>query len=308
MSAGTSDRSYSRMFRIDDSPIVEVDTIRRGPLALTHLRCEHPNHGKTAPYAAEATYMVSLQLRQLPSHPLRCNGRRVPLEAYAENTLTIYDLREQWRAELLDPFEVVHLHIPQYALTTLHEDCGSRKAAILSCAPTNGKVDGTLRHLVEAMRPALAGITVPRLFSEHVMLAMCEHVAMRYGGLHPHASIARGSLAPWQQRRAREYLLDHMARDVSLEEVAKACNLSVSHFARAFRRAIGTTPHQWLTARRLEMASRLLCGGMSLADVATECGFSDQSHFTRVFSRGFGVPPGQWRKMHIGVDGMDRTE
>jgi len=41
---------------------------------------------------------------------------------------------------------------------------------------------------------------------------------------------------------------------------------------------------------------KLRDGGLSLTDVAAECGFTDQSHFTREFRRAFGVSPGAWRR------------
>lgn len=299
MPARSTERSYSRMFRMAELPIVTVDTVQRGPLALTHLRCSHANHGRTAPYAPEATYMVSIQLQPLPPHTLLCNDRRVPLEGYAENTVTIYDLREQWQADMIDPFEVFHFHIPHQALAALHEDHGSCRLPTLACGPDRGKQDPILRNLAEGMRPTLRGAPTSRLFSEHVLLAMSEHVAMLYGGLHPHATLVRGGLSPAQERRAREYLLAHLAQNVSLADVARTCNLSVSHFVRAFRRTTGHTPHQWLTIKRVEEASQLLCRDFSLADVALECGFADQSHLSRAFTKHFGVPPGRWRRTRM---------
>jgi AraC-like DNA-binding protein len=41
----------------------------------------------------------------------------------------------------------------------------------------------------------------------------------------------------------------------------------------------------------------------SLAEVATECGFADQSHFTRVFTNHEGSSPGKWRRRHADASG-----
>jgi AraC-like DNA-binding protein len=84
----------------------------------------------------------------------------------------------------------------------------------------------------------------------------------------------------------------------SLSRVAQACGLSVSHFSRAFKRCTGMSPHRWSLTRRLERAKRLLMKAhFSLADVAFECGFCEQSHLTHAFSREFGLSPGAWRKI-----------
>ncbi|WP_354120182.1 AraC family transcriptional regulator [Bradyrhizobium sp. LA6.12] len=47
---------------------------------------------------------------------------------------------------------------------------------------------------------------------------------------------------------------------------------------------------------RHAIQKKLRDDGLSLSDVATECGFSDQSHFTRVLRRAVGVSPGAWRR------------
>jgi AraC family transcriptional regulator len=93
-----------------------------------------------------------------------------------------------------------------------------------------------------------------------------------------------------------------LAHRVSLEKVAGACNLSVSQFGRTFKKATGMTPHRWLVQRRLERAKDLLLRStMSLAEIALDCGFSEQSHFTRTFSHLVGTSPGRWRRQRRGL-------
>jgi AraC-like DNA-binding protein len=112
--------------------------------------------------------------------------------------------------------------------------------------------------------------------------------------------VAPGSgLAPWQLRRAKDMLLAELSENVSLDCVAGACKLSVSHFARAFKASTGVPPHQWLVTARLEKAKGLLTNSPTpLVDVAGICGFADQSHFSRVFARVMGSSPGAWRREH----------
>jgi len=76
---------------------------------------------------------------------------------------------------------------------------------------------------------------------------------------------------------------------------------AVSRFVRAFREATGLPPHRWLRAFRVERAKELmLSGSLSLAQIAYECGFSDQSHFTRVFSQSVRMTPAAWRRARCG--------
>jgi AraC family transcriptional regulator len=82
-----------------------------------------------------------------------------------------------------------------------------------------------------------------------------------------------------------------------LRHLAKVAGLSLAHFARSFKATMGLTPHHFVIARRLDRAVELLSvSSESLADIATLCGFSDQSHFCRVFKRALGLSPGTWRR------------
>jgi AraC family transcriptional regulator len=67
--------------------------------------------------------------------------------------------------------------------------------------------------------------------------------------------------------------------------------------ARAFRRAYGESPGGYVRRERVRAAcERLATGEVSLAALAAELGFSDQSPFTRVFRSQVGVTPGAWQR------------
>jgi len=119
-----------------------------------------------------------------------------------------------------------------------------------------------------------------------------------YGGSAAAPLLVRGGLAPWQVRRAKEMLMANLDGELTLEELARECELSRSHFARAFRKTTGRPPHRWLVAQRVERAKdMLLNSASSLAGIAAACGFSDQSHFNKVFSAAVGTSPGEWRRL-----------
>ncbi|BAI72501.1 hypothetical protein AZL_018630 [Azospirillum sp. B510] len=119
-------------------------------------------------------------------------------------------------------------------------------------------------------------------------------LALRHGDL---TARPRGpGHEPAAVRRARAYLDAHLDCPVELADLAAAAGLSRFHLLRVFRAAVGTTPHGYLTDRRVVQAKRLLAGPLPLAEVALACGFCDQAHFNRVFKGRVGVSPGQYRR------------
>jgi AraC family transcriptional regulator len=101
---------------------------------------------------------------------------------------------------------------------------------------------------------------------------------------------------PRAVRRAIEYMQANLAESVRLEDIAGAAGLSVFHFSRTFRHATGLAPHRYLIeARIVRVKTLLLESGESLASIAEEAGFSDQSHMSKVFRRLAGMTPKQFR-------------
>ena len=91
-----------------------------------------------------------------------------------------------------------------------------------------------------------------------------------------------------------------LGEQISLRELANECRLLVSHFATAFRRTTGESPHRWLMKRRVEAAKEMLLSSeLPLSAIALDCGFADQSHLTRVFTVMVGAPPGVWRRARM---------
>jgi len=139
------------------------------------------------------------------------------------------------------------------------------------------------------------------LFTDGWAMQALAYVARTSRTREPDRTRSQSGLAPWQLRRAKQMFCADLSQNLSLQRVAEACKLSVSHFARAFRASTGVAPHQWLMTARIEMASGLLkLSPTPLVEVAGQCGFADQSHFSRVFARLMGTSPGVWRREHQG--------
>lgn len=119
----------------------------------------------------------------------------------------------------------------------------------------------------------------------------------------PARAPCRGGLSRPALRRVLEFMDRNLERDLSLRALAEICELSVDHFARAFRESTGAPPHRYLVRRRLARARQLLeQTNRPIADIAQTLGFADQSHLTNVFRRHFGATPARTRTLSEPVD------
>jgi AraC-like DNA-binding protein len=96
--------------------------------------------------------------------------------------------------------------------------------------------------------------------------------------------------------RLRDLLDARVADGVTLDEAATLLGAHPSHLVRAFTRELGMPPHRYLTARRVDLARRLLLDGRRPAEVAAAAGFYDQAHLTRHFRRVLGTSPARYAR------------
>lgn len=98
---------------------------------------------------------------------------------------------------------------------------------------------------------------------------------------------------------------EHLSETVSISDVARVCRLSLSYFVRAFANTVGAAPYDWFLGQRIVLAQELLAHtSPSLAEIALECGFVDQSHFTNTFVRRVGMTPLRWRRHALRVQAL----
>jgi AraC-like DNA-binding protein len=99
--------------------------------------------------------------------------------------------------------------------------------------------------------------------------------------------------------RATTYLEEHLREELDRETVAKAVGISPSHLSRLLREKKGRTFTDLLNQYRIERASSLLIRtSHTLAEIAGESGFCDQSYFSKVFRRYKSQTPARYRETH----------
>ena len=101
-----------------------------------------------------------------------------------------------------------------------------------------------------------------------------------------------GALDVRRLHRVLDFVEAHLTMELTLSWLAETACLSTYHFARAFKAATGLAPHQYVTARRLELARlRIQTTSESIEAIAQDVGYSNISHFRRQFRARIGSLP-----------------
>jgi AraC-like DNA-binding protein len=148
------------------------------------------------------------------------------------------------------------------------------------------------RSIVDLVRLIASG-TGDRIEEEQALFRIAAGVAQHAGRFDPGGNTRN---ADSLLVRAKDYIDSHAGRDLSLDDISRAANLSKFHFLRLFRRQFGITPHKYVLSCRVNAARAALEAGEPLDDVVYRYRFADLSHFNRRFKRIYGMTPRQYQR------------
>jgi AraC family transcriptional regulator len=136
------------------------------------------------------------------------------------------------------------------------------------------------------------------LYIDTIAQMMAVHLARTHSSRsRPVRILPAKPLAGWKMRRVIEFIEDNLDGDLSLQAMAAEVDISPLYLARAFKAAVGQSPHQYVLLRRIERAKELLRNtDLPVVDVALSSGFSSQSHLSHWFIRQVGVSPAVYRR------------
>jgi len=95
-----------------------------------------------------------------------------------------------------------------------------------------------------------------------------------------------------------EYIHLNLRKKINLTELAAVAHVSKYYFIKCFKRELGLTPYEYLLQEKIKYAQVQILHMKSLAIVASELDFSDQSHFCNTFKKYTGVTPADYLKNH----------
>ncbi len=162
-----------------------------------------------------------------------------------------------------------------------------------------------LLHAVEGLSERrVASLRVPslghRLVAELAATDAAAPLALHAAALELLATVGRAPEGPkpsaWLDEVA-DHLHDRLFERVTLDELAAVAGVHRAHLVRAFRERFGVSVGAYVRRERVQWAARALRStDTSIAEIALQAGFADQSHFTHTFVKHVGVPPGRYRR------------
>ncbi|MDE7360114.1 MAG: AraC family transcriptional regulator, partial [Lachnospiraceae bacterium] len=97
---------------------------------------------------------------------------------------------------------------------------------------------------------------------------------------------------------AKAYIQNHYSRDISLDEVSQAVNISPYYFSKIFKEDVGEGFVEYLTKIRMDKAKELLTTTeCSMKEICSMVGYADPNYFSRSFKKNVGVTPTEYKQL-----------
>lgn len=193
-----------------------------------------------------------------------------------------------------EPSEMWEFHPDPSFVQRVASELGASRPITLP--DIDGRPDAVIWSIATWFRSRLArGRPVDDLDASERLRALVAHAVHLYGGASFRKQRA-GMLDARRLTRVVEYVDAHLSDRFTLEQLAEAAALSPFHFARCLRATLHLTPHQFVTARRMERGrALLLTTRLSTGEVASRVGYANVAHFREQFVAAFGLRPFELR-------------
>jgi AraC family transcriptional regulator len=212
--------------------------------------------------------------------------------------LTPAGMREDFKHVEGDIDALLHIHLAPPAFAALAQRA-SRSADAMAIRYDAGFRDPLIEciatEIVNELRfeTSCGDLLVETLAQALAVRLLNNFSSIGAGSVH-RAERANG-LDARRLQRVIDYIDANLQSEITIDALASAASLSRFHFSRMFKAATGHSPSRFIGHRRLELAKTQLVRGVSIAQVAFDCGFSSESNFARSFRRATGSPPGRYR-------------
>jgi len=158
--------------------------------------------------------------------------------------------------------------------------------------------DAQIEHIAWAAKAEMdRGYPCGRLYLDSLGTALAAQLVRNYSTLPRLTGYSSHGLSGPKLKQVLAFIEENLGDDLSLDSIASAAGLSVSHCKALFRQTMGMPLHQYVIRRRVERAVALLREDkLSISQIALETGFSHQSHLALHTRRILGMSPKALRR------------
>jgi AraC family transcriptional regulator len=209
---------------------------------------------------------------------------------------------QQGFIDISDPVPgILHIYLPPNRFSPDSLGIDVDPSVIASLRYESSFQDPLLAEIAFAILSELQTQTsAGRLLAETLASTLAARLVQNHAGPSLPEAGSRTQREGLDQRRlvrVLDYIEANLEGDLTLDRLASIACLSQFHFARAFKAAVGRSPHRYVSARRLERAKELLSDAdRPLIDIALTLKFSCHANFTRAFRQATGQTPAQFRR------------
>jgi AraC family transcriptional regulator len=258
-------------------------------LSILHvgsLACETPKHK-----SIQHTVIVHLK-------PEKKSERRLDGKLQVENP-QIGDVAvvpagvNHWHMMRQDSEGIMFNIEPSFLVSIARENVKDNIELIPTFAKPDAFIYGTALALKQEMETEYKGCS---LYAESLFHSLVVHILHKYATRKPQIKESADGLSSSQLKYILELINDNISSEISVNKMADYLSLSPFHFSREFKKSVGVSPHNYVMQQRVKMAKIILKQqNLPIAEVALECGFSNQSHLGRTFKKHTGVTPKKFR-------------
>jgi len=206
-----------------------------------------------------------------------------------------YDCR--WKAVTDEPFASMAVFIELPLLERALEEVFGADAPYARLRDLSAFNDAALDVLMERLREELMRKEASPIFVQGIGQAIAIHLARNYAETVKEPGSGSPSLPGYKLRQITNWMTEHFAEEINLDQVAAQAGLSKFHFHRLFKSATGVSPARYHVNLRMNAARRLLRETKgSVVAVALEVGYTNPSHFAQLFRKETGLSPSDYRK------------
>lgn len=194
--------------------------------------------------------------------------------------------------------EILQVYLRQSLYEAAVNEMYGCQASGAVVVPRFAIVDPFLEQMAIATATALRERREDGLYIDSLAQMIAVHLAATHSSRSSRAMPQTAAILPsWKMRRLMEFIEANLDGDLSLEKMAAEVDISPLYLPRAFKSALGQSPHQYVLSRRIERAKDLLRSTSDpVVEIALACGFSSQSHLSNWFVRVVGVSPALYRR------------